>query len=558
MKLLKCTSCILMSVLIIFAGCSPTEKEKPAKKEQPNPMQFLAQMMESYRDKVNGGIYHALSEDWSTATDTRKYCEDHFMLARTHVFQNMMTGDPAARGKAQELADFTIEKFEDKVNGGFFKSYSQEWSDPDREKSPQVLNTAFATLMHLYEITFDDRYLLKCFELLDLLLEKGWDKTHGGFFDSYSEEWIPTTTTKSVHTQMEIILHLAGAWKDGIDSPYAERAEYYNQKSVEITNLIIEKMYDHQQGGFFKSCTADWTVNDDSKDTEDSASAITTLFFIYQNLGPVLWGPRKGSHAYSPNRPINDTYSYRGPAPDDLPISMEAYNMGKIVVDLATLLREKAWDHTNGGFYTSCTRTWSPHQKDKSPRIQAACLSALNIAYKLSGESTVKTSLENLQKVLREKAQDPVKSGYFEHYSAEWKPLDKNKSFSTNLGVFGALGMTMGTVMGPPLPPVKLKVWIEPQSLSVAEGESAQYEVMIQNQGFAQENIRVGGMMALSRWMGPGEFHIDLAPHQVYTYTLKVTPPQGLRGKTYPFEISAIAESFKNNYFSDIALITIR
>lgn len=546
---------LLVIVLLSSLGCT---SPKEGKKVKPKPMQFIKQMLESYSDKVNGGIYHAVSQDWSTITDTSKYCKDQFLIARTNVFQNMMTGNPASRDKAKELTDFAIEKFEDKVNGGFYKKSTKDWTINDKDKSLHLISNAFGTIMHLYEITCDDHYLLKCFDLLDLVLDKCWDKTHGGFFDSYNEDWTPKSYTKSLRTQMGVILHLAGGWKDGIDSPYADRAEHYRQKSIEITNLIIEKMYDHKHGGFFKNCNNDWSVKDDSKDTEEISSAITTLFFIYHNLGPVIWGPRKGSHAYSPGRPIHDNYSYLGPAPDPSPISMEAYNIGKIVVDMANLLIEKSWDQENGGFYKSCTMNWVPNDRNKSSNVQAACLTALNMAYKLSGDIKLKNNLKRLQKVLREKAQDNANMGYFESYSLDWKPLDKDKLFSVNMGVFGALMMTGSTVKNPPLSPVKLKVWIEPYSRAIVEGEAAHYEVIIQNQGFSSEQVRIGGLMALSRWMNPGEFHIELNPHQIYTYTLKVKPPPGLRGKTYPFEVSVIAESYKKNYFSDVALITIK
>lgn len=538
-----------------FYGCSSPSEKKGAKAK---PMQLMKKMLDSYSDKVNGGIYHAVSKDWSTITDANKYCDDQFLWARTNVFQNMMTGDPASRDKAKALVDLAIEKFEDKTHGGFYAKATSEWKIQDKDKNLHLIDSAFGTIMHLYEITFDDQYLLKCFDLLDIVLDKAWDKTHGGFFDSYNEDWTPKSETKSLATQMGVILHLAGAWKDGIDSPYAERAERYKQKSIEMTHFIIEKMYDDQHGGFFKSCHADWSVKDDSKDTEEITSAITTLFFVYHNLGPVIWGPRKGSHAYSPGRPINDSYSYLGPAPDPRPINMEAYTIGKIVVDSASFLLAKSWDMQKGGFYRSCTRDWLPNDQSKSCQVQTDCLVALNIAYKLCGDIKLKDNLKALQDVLNEKAQDVVDGGYFENYSSGWKPLDEQKLFSINMGIFGALMMTGSTVRNPPTAPVKLKVWIQPKSRVIQEGETARYEIKIQNQGFSPETIRVGGLMALTRWMDPREFRIDLQPHQIHTYTLQVTPPKGLSGKTYPFEVSAIADRYKEEYFSDVALIGVK
>jgi len=194
-KIIKVVPIPLVVIFLVSLGCSSPKKEKKA---QSKPMQFMERLLDGYRDEVNGGIYHALSEDWSTITDSSKYCEDQFLLARTFVFQNMMTGNPASRDKARELTDFAIEKFEDRVNGGFYKKFTKDWKIADKEKNLHVLSNAFGTIMHLYEITFDDYYLLKCFDLLDLVLDKCWDKTHGGFFESYSENWTPKGDTKNL------------------------------------------------------------------------------------------------------------------------------------------------------------------------------------------------------------------------------------------------------------------------------------------------------------------------------------------------------------------------
>ena len=115
------------------------------------------------------------------------------------------------------------------------------------------------------------------------------------------------------------------------------------------------------------------------------------------------------------------------------------------------------------------------------------------------------------------KAQDASNKGYFETYSPEWAPLTQDKVFWVNMGVFGALGMSGSTVNSPPLIPVKLQVWVEPHNLTVADGGTATYQVKVQNQGFATEQVRIGGLMALSRWMDPGEFHLELIPHQLHT-----------------------------------------
>jgi hypothetical protein len=317
-------------------------------------------------------------------------------------------------------------------------------------------------------------------------------------------------------------------------------------------------MLDRKHGGFFTSCNADWSVKDDGKDPEEIASAVTSLFFNYHNRGPVIWGPRPGSHAYRPDRVIHDVYSYRGPGPDPRPISMDAYKVGELVGENARLLAEKAVDRTNGGFYRSLSRDWQPLDKTKSTSTHAAVQTALNIAYKMTGDESIRQVLRNSVSVVMKKASDPEHGGYYETYSEDWKPVLREKPFDAVMKAMGVAGMVMPTIRGPKVSPVNLKVWIEPHTAVIKDGTTANYKVTVQNRGFATEQVRLGGLFAFTRWMDPQESVIELEPHKVFTYDLKISPPKGLAGKTYPFEISAISQRKKTRYVSDIAILDIK
>ncbi len=534
------------------------EKGRKGQQQMVDMRGFMQKMFNVYSDKQNGGVYSACSEDFSKVVDSRKGAANQLLLGRSYVFQHMGSGRPEPKDKAVELIDLALTRFEDKENGGYNAWASDDWTVVGKEKDLGVVAELIPTLIHVYEITFDDIYLLKCFEAMDLILEKCEDKENGGIFDSFAEDWTPTSRTKSLSTQMKMILHLIMAWKDGIDSPYAVRAEFYKKKSMELADLVIEKMHDPTHGGFFKTCNADWSVKDDGKDVEGIASAVSSLFFSYHGRGPVLWGPRKGSHAYGPDTVYRDDYSYRGPAPDPRPIGMDAYHVGTLVVESAKLLVEKAWDKENGGFYQSLSRDWKPLDKTKGAATQATVMMALNIAYKMTGDPAIRKTLAEEVEVLPKRAWDSINGGYYDSYSESWAPKTKEKTFSANMGLIGVTGMVIPTLRGPEVSPLKLKVWIEPDTLTIEDGQTGQCTVTIQNQGFLPEKVRIGGMFALIRWMDPQESVIDLAPHQIHTYTLKILPPQGLAGKTYPFEVSAVSQSNRTKYFSDIAILNIK
>ena len=507
------------------------------------------------QDKVNGGYYHACSEDLTQVTNRTKYAADQFMLARM-LSMASLAGNRGMAIAAGKLLDMTIEKFEDKKNGGFYSAASEDWTIIDTTKETALLAESDGPILHYYEIVLDDKYLLKMFSIMDLLYEKCWDKKNGGFFDSFTEDWTPKSGVKSLKTQMSVLQALVGAWKDGIDSPYAVRAELCKQRAGELVALLFEKMWDKRNGGFYTSCNEDWSVKDPKKDLRAHAAALSSLSFHYNNIGPCIWGPRRGSHAYT-GKPISPNYSYRGPAPNPLPITKEAYQLGKWIVDLSLLAMDKFWDKENGGFYNSCSEVWEPLDRNKAALANDSMASALNIIYRLTGFPEIRERVSQLVTTMTDKAQDAKNEGYYDEYTPTWIPLKKEKTLIVNLEAPVLMSMFQATVKNPPTPKAMFRVWIEPRQITIKDGESGNYKVSIQNQGFAAEKVRIGGIIALSRWMTPGESVISLEPNQVYTYTLTFAPPAGLRGKTYPFEITVLPESSPGLYYSEEAVMRI-
>jgi hypothetical protein len=218
---------------------------------------------------------------------------------------------------------------------------------------------------------------------------------------------------------------------------------------------------------------------------------------------------------------------------------------------------DKFWDKEQGGFYTSCTESWEPKDRNKSTLGNDSVVSALNIIYRLTGLPEFREKVSQIVAVMTEKARDSKNEGYYDEYTPEWKPLKKEKSFTVNVEAPMLMTMLQATMKTPPIPKTMFRVWLEPSHPTIKDGGIGEYRVTLQNQGFSKEKVRIGGLTALSRWMTPGESSIDLEPNQVFTYTLKVQPPAGLKGKTYPFEITVIPESNPGQYFSEIATITI-
>ncbi len=502
-----------------------------------------------FEDKEKGGLFHAVSEDWSQIVDSEKRAEEQFAAARSHVIGAMMTHDPENIKDAEEVVRHVLRSYEDNRNGGYFLAADKDGNITKREKNLVETSDIFGVFMHLYEISMKDEYLLKAIDFLDTALDRAWDKKHGGFFSLYAEDWGSAVDTKDLATQCTMLQHMNGSWKDGMDSPFGPRAAYHKKRAEEFGDMILEKAEDKVHGGFFTSFTKDWKPAAKDKDVSQLASLALTLYFHYHNMGPSVWGPRRGSHAFT-GRPYPSVYAYRGPAPSNDPVSDHAYRFGKKVTEIADLLIEHAWDKDHGGFYTNLSETLLPSEETKLISTQINCLMALNVAYRLTGFARFRQKLAEAVKTIEDKCFDPKNSGVYFSFSRDWKPTLTDKICGPNLMAGGILSMMAPVVSGVDVTRETLALWIDPKLQEIAKEDSARFTITVQNQGFENVRIRVGGLSAPNRWMEPGDITFDLSPHEVKTYPLTITPPEGMPEGDYHFEITCMRDGGVGEYVS--------
>jgi mannose/cellobiose epimerase-like protein (N-acyl-D-glucosamine 2-epimerase family) len=164
-----------------------------------------------FEDKEKGGLFHAVSEDWSQTVDSEKRAEEQFSAARSHVIGAMMTHDPESIKDAEEVVRNVLKSYEDNRHGGYFLAADKDGNITKREKNLVETSDIFGVFMHLYEISMKDEYLLKAIDFLDTALDRAWDKKHGGFFSLYAEDWGSAVDTKDLATQCTMLQHM----KDG-------------------------------------------------------------------------------------------------------------------------------------------------------------------------------------------------------------------------------------------------------------------------------------------------------------------------------------------------------
>lgn len=502
-----------------------------------------------FEDKENGGLFHAVSENWAQPVNTEKHADEQFNAARTHVIGAMITHDTEAIHDAEEAVSEIIKRFEDTRNGGYFLAADKSWNIIKKEKSLLHTGEIFSVLMHLYEVSKNDSYLLKAVDFLDTACERAWDRAHGGFFTLYTDSWSVATGTKDLETQCAMLLHMNGAWKDGMDSPFGAKAALYKKQAQEFGNLLFDKTEDTVHGGFYTLFTKDWKPAAREKDVAGLAALALTLYFHYHNAGPSIWGPRRGSHAYT-GRPYPPTYSYRGPAPGLDPIGDDAFRIGKKVLSLADILLEHAWDSQHGGFYSVLNENLTPAAQTKLLSTQISCLLALNVAYRLTGFPRFQQKLAEAVQVMEEKCFDAENSGVYVSFERDWTPTVRDKICGPNLMVGGILTMVGAVASGMQVAGQMLSLWIDPAVQKIRKNSSARFTVTVQNRGFAAQKVRVGGLTAPSRWMEPGDITFDLAPHEIKTYELTITPPDNMPEGAYCFELTCLPEGPVGEYIS--------
>jgi hypothetical protein len=238
-------------------------------------------------------------------------------------------------------------------------------------------------------------------------------------------------------------------------------------------------------------------------------------------------------------------------------VGLDAYRFGKTVLDIGNLLAEHAWDSEHGGFYTSLCENLSPQDETKQISTQIACLLGLNVAYRLTGFRRFQEKLADAVKTIEEKCFDPVNAGTYFSFTRDWVPTVREKVCGPNLMVGGIMSMVGPVADGLDVTRETLALWLNPAVREISRGSSAQFTVTIQNQGFEQEKVRVGGLSSPSRWMEPADTTFDLAPHECTSYSLSVTPPREMPAGDYYIEITCMREGTVGGYVSQGGKITI-
>jgi mannose/cellobiose epimerase-like protein (N-acyl-D-glucosamine 2-epimerase family) len=164
----------------------------------------------------------------------------------------------------------------DKKYGAFFTNLDRNWKvSEDRVKYPSMISRHVFGYSVAYLLTGNEAYLTTASETVKFLIDKGWDKTYGGWYDALDEKGNPVQFTKDAFVQIYAITGLAMYYFVTHDST----ALSYIEKS----NMIMEtKFRDGRLGGYQKMLQQNLEVKDSTKDFASEMAPVSGyLIYLY-------------------------------------------------------------------------------------------------------------------------------------------------------------------------------------------------------------------------------------------------------------------------------------
>lgn len=164
----------------------------------------------------------------------------------------------------------------DEEYGAFFAELDRDWTPQgDLHKHPGMISRHLFSYATAYLLTGDDAHLEMADEVLDYLIEYGWDHESGGWYDELDRSGAVVDSGKDLFNQAYAVTGLAMYYFVTHD----QRARHYLERSVEILDTHA---WDEQHGGFVRSLARDLSVAETRKDFSPQIAPVSGyLAYLY-------------------------------------------------------------------------------------------------------------------------------------------------------------------------------------------------------------------------------------------------------------------------------------
>ncbi|MCK5732748.1 MAG: AGE family epimerase/isomerase, partial [Candidatus Latescibacteria bacterium] len=163
----------------------------------------------------------------------------------------------------EDLMPYWFDHVRDEEYGAFYMSLSRTWQPVPSwrrgwDKVPAMISRQIFSFSTAYLLSGEDKYLQVARKAVDYLLEYGWDKEYGGWFNLLTQTGAPKDTVKEASLQLYSNVGLAQYYLVTGDEQALSRV----LQSVEI---LRTKAHDKEHDGYFMTLNRDLSVRDSTK-----------------------------------------------------------------------------------------------------------------------------------------------------------------------------------------------------------------------------------------------------------------------------------------------------
>lgn len=165
--------------------------------------------------------------------------------------------------EAERAFHYIMDHFYDHVKGGLFWLINSKGTPIDKRK--QIYANAFGiyAFAEYYKASGDERALQEAVSLFGIIEMKSLDRSKGGYFEAFNEDWSPIAdmrlsakdmnTSKTFNTHLHILeayTNLMKVWK----------SDQLKTALKDLTELILSRFYDDQTGHFHLFFDDNWKL----------------------------------------------------------------------------------------------------------------------------------------------------------------------------------------------------------------------------------------------------------------------------------------------------------
>jgi mannose/cellobiose epimerase-like protein (N-acyl-D-glucosamine 2-epimerase family) len=165
----------------------------------------------------------------------------------------------------------------DSGHGSYYSTLDVNWKPVhDTVRFPSMMARHLFSYSVGYMMSGEESHLSMARGIKDYLLQHAWDEKYGGWYDALTPEGKVLQNSKSTFVQLYVITGLTLYYVVTHDP---EVRSYIDQSN----NLLEEKVWDHEQGGYFDNLNQDWTLKNEVK-TISSQLAPSSGYLLYLYL----------------------------------------------------------------------------------------------------------------------------------------------------------------------------------------------------------------------------------------------------------------------------------